>query len=155
LTATAEEMKRISKVKFTAKQLNTTFEEIGSSPLKNTMSMADLLKRPEINYDILSEVDVTRPDLDRNVIKQCEIQIKYVGYIEKQKQQINRFKALESKQLSPDIDYGAIKGIRIEARQKLTQIKPTSIGQATRISGVSPADISVLMVFLEQSRRRK
>lgn len=103
----------------------------------------------------MSDIDYTRPeDLTKDVIKQIEVTIKYEGYIKKQLQQVEKFKALEEKKLPEDIDYYSIDSLRLEARQKLTDIKPKSIGQASRISGVSPADISVLLVYLEQYRRR-
>ena len=118
--------------------------------------MADLLKRPQISYDDLSEIDdETRPELSYHEITQLEVTVKYEGYISKQIAQIERFKKMEEKKLSSDIEYEKIDGLRIEARQKLDKIKPTSVGQASRISGVSPADINVLLVYLEKKRREK
>ena len=118
--------------------------------------MAEMLKRPQINYNDLAEIDdETRPGLSYHEITQLEVQIKYEGYIQKQVNQIERFKKLEDRKLSQDIDYSQIEGLRIEASQKLDQIKPESVGQASRISGVSPADINVLLVYLEKKRRAK
>ena len=112
--------------------------------------MADLLKRTELTYKNLEKLDSSRPILPRFVEEQVEIQVKYEGYIKLQKQQIERFKKLEEKKLSPDIDYESIRGLSLEAGQKLNKIKPISVGQASRISGVSPADISVLLIYLTQ-----
>ncbi len=126
-----------------------------SANLKSSISLAELLKRPEVSYRDVSEIDVNRPNLRDDVWKQCEIQIKYDGYIQKQMQQIQKFKSMEIKKLPEDIDYESISGLRLEARQKLNDIRPESIGRASRISGVSPADISVLMVYLEQRRRAR
>ncbi len=148
-----EEMIRLAKKKYKPVIINEILEKNNSSLVKDSMSLLELLKRPELNYDILSPIDVDRPELDINVIKQCEIKIKYEGYIQKQLQQIKKFKALENKRIPRSLEYLTIDGLRIEARQKLNEIKPLSIGQASRISGVSPADISVLMVYLEQLRR--
>ncbi len=124
-----------------------------STPLKSGMSLYDLLKRPEISYRDMAVIDEDRPVLPRAVQQQVEIQIKYEGYIKKQLAHIEQFKKFENRILDGDIDYGKIKGLRIEAQQKLNEIKPRSLGQASRISGVSPADISVLMIHLEQQRR--
>jgi tRNA uridine 5-carboxymethylaminomethyl modification enzyme len=115
--------------------------------------MAELLKRPELTYDNLYSVDVDRPIVDEEIYRQCEIQIKYKGYIKKQMKQIKKFKKLEKKLLPETIDYHAIEGLRIEARQKLDKIQPASLGQASRISGVSPADINVLLIYLEKLKR--
>lgn len=128
---------------------------IGSSPLKNKASLADLLKRPEVNYDNLKEIDSERPDISPHAALQVMVQIKYEGYIRKQLTQIERFKKLEDHRLPEDIDYYDIEGIRDESRQKLSKIRPLSVGQASRISGVSPADISVLLVYLERERRSR
>ncbi|MCD6435892.1 MAG: tRNA uridine-5-carboxymethylaminomethyl(34) synthesis enzyme MnmG [Clostridiales bacterium] len=147
------ELIRLKETKFKADVINAVIEKHKSSLVSDSMSMYELLKRPELNYEVLKPIDINRPELDRNVIKQCEIRIKYDGYIKKQLLQINKFKNLESKKLPQKIDYLAIDGLRLEARQKLNDIKPLSIGQASRISGVSPADISVLLVYLEQMRR--
>ena len=131
------------------------FRSMDSAELNSGISLYDLIKRPELDYDNLAILDQGRTRLMENVAKQCEIQIKYEGYIDKQLKQIDQFKKLENKKLSPEINYSHIKGLRIEARQKLTHVKPLSVGQASRISGVSPADINVLLIYLEQQRRKK
>ena len=112
--------------------------------------MAELIKRPELNYDILSPIDPDRPTLPDEVKEEVEIQLKYEGYIARQERQVAQSRKLESKRIPDDINYDDIKSLRIEARQKLTSIRPETIGQASRISGVSPADISVLQVYLKQ-----
>jgi len=124
--------------------------------VQSRISMADLLKRPQITYEDLAEIDgADRPELSYHEVTQLEVQIKYEGYIKKQLAQIERFKKLEDRKLSPDLDYSSIEGLRIEASQKLDQLKPESLGQASRISGVSPADINVLLIYLEKKRRSK
>lgn len=115
--------------------------------------LGELLKRPENTYESLRELDPQRPDLPKEVGQQAAIQIKYEGYIQRQLQQVEKFKRLEEKKLSPELNYEAIQGLRKEAQQKLAAVRPLSIGQAERISGVSPADINVLLVYLEQQRR--
>lgn len=115
--------------------------------------MAEILKRPEVSYEALAPVDPERPALDPLVIQQVMIQIRYEGYIEKQMEQAEKFQKMENRLLPEDLDYTAIHGLRIEAMQKLNQLRPSSIGQASRISGVSPADISVLLVYLKQRKR--
>lgn len=150
-----DEMKRISSLTLKADLLNGVLEKISLPLVNQGMKMMDILKRPEIFYEHLTSIDDDRPaTLTKDVIKQIEVTLKYEGYIRKQLQQVDKFKALEEKKLSSDIDYYSIDSLRLEARQKLTAIKPTSIGQASRISGVSPADISVLLVYLEQRRRK-
>ncbi|MGF7186444.1 tRNA uridine 5-carboxymethylaminomethyl modification enzyme [Desulfitispora alkaliphila] len=128
----------------------------GSSPLKHGIAASELLKRPEINYDDIRPI-IGKPDYEifKSAIEQIVIQLKYSGYIEKQLAQVERFKKLESRFIPEDVDYKTISGLRAEAQQKLSEMKPNSIGQASRISGVSPADISVLLVYLEQRRRNK
>lgn len=155
IRSTAEEMERLKATNIRAEDVNPILERIGSTPLNQGMSLFDLLRRPEVGYIDLAPVDLERPLLREDVYKQCEVQIKYEGYITKQLSQIAKFKQLENRYLSPDIDYNGIDGLRLEARQKLSQIRPASIGQASRISGVSPADISVLLVYLEQNRRKR
>ena len=112
--------------------------------------MADLLKWTEINYEKLAKIDENRPELPRDIAEEVEIQVKYDGYIKLQEAQVEKFKKLEKKMIPEGINFSEIKGLRIEARQKLNKIRPTSVGQASRISGVSPADISVLLIYLEQ-----
>jgi tRNA uridine 5-carboxymethylaminomethyl modification enzyme len=138
----------------TDKNLINLLKNKQSSLLKQSISAADLLKRPEISYDDLINIGYGDKEINNDVKEQVEIQIKYEGYINKQLIQIERFEKIENRYLPLDLDYTKITGLRNEAKQKLNNIKPTSIGQASRISGVSPADISVLMVFLEQQRRK-
>ena len=136
------------------KKVNDFLAKFGTTELSTGVKLADLLKRTELNYEILAEIDENRPSLDRQVIEEVNIMVKYDGYIEMQKKQVEGFKKLEKKLLPDGIDYKKIKGLRLEARQKLDNIKPYSIGQASRISGVSPADISVLLIYLEQQKRK-
>lgn len=150
-----EEMNRLKNTYIKPNEGNEFLKRYNSAEINSSISLYDLLKRPEINYDLLGEIDVERPSVRKDIAKQCEIQIKYEGYISKQLRQIDQFKKLENKKLFSDIDYSSIEGIRLEAREKLDQIKPLSVGQASRISGVSPADISVLLVYLEQQRRKR
>lgn len=137
-----------------SKEVNDFLRQNNSSEINTGIKMSDLLKRTELNYDKLKEIDKNRPDLCEMEKKQVEIQIKYEGYIKLQEGQVEKFKKLEQKILPREIDYNNIKGLRIEARQKLNKIKPNSVGQASRISGVSPADISVLLIYLEQVKRK-
>ena len=116
------------------------------------VKLADLLKRTELTYDMLEPIDVERPELTEDIREEVEIQIKYEGYIKLQEEQVEKFKKLESKKIPETINYDDIKGMRLEARQKMNKIKPISVGQASRISGVSPADVSVLLVYLEQMK---
>ena len=127
-------------------------ERHGSTPLKTGATLAELVRRPELNYEMLAELDDKRPELSSDTAEQVNINIKYEGYIRRPKQQVAQFKKLESKRLDDDFDYSTVKSLRREAVQKLNLYKPISIGQASRISGVSPADISVLLVYLEQRR---
>jgi len=131
-------------------------EAHGTTPVASRISFAELLKRPQITYEDLAEIDdKTRPQLSQHAIAQLEVQIKYEGYIQKQQQQILRYHKLENKMLDEDLDYESLEGLRKEAIQKLSQIRPASVGQASRISGVSPADINVLLIHLEKRRRGK
>ena len=130
--------------------VNKFLESVGTSTISNGIKMADLLKRTEITYDNLEKIDENRPNLSSEIKNEVEIQVKYEGYIKMQETQVEKFKKLETKLLPQDINYSEIKGLRLEARQKLNKIKPNSVGQASRISGVSPADISVLLIYLEQ-----
>ena len=122
-----------------------------STPLKTAVSMADLLMRPELNYELLAEIDPERKELPVDVTEQVEIELKYSGYIERQQRQVDQFKKTESRRIPEDLNYDDVPSLRIEARQKLKKIRPENIGQASRISGVSPADISVLLVYLKQN----
>lgn len=133
-----------------SKELEEIFNSVGSEPITNGMSMADLIKRPEIDYDILAPIDPERPELREDIRFQVNVQIKYEGYIARQLKQVEVFKKLEKRLIPEDFDYKSVYGLRIEAVQKLDKYRPVSIGQAGRISGVSPADISVLLIALEQ-----
>lgn len=113
-----------------------------------------MLKRPQLDYECLAPIDTERPKLNPNIFEQVEIEIKYEGYIQKQLKQVEQMKKLEKKHLPNDFDYKNIKGLRLEAQEKLNKIKPLNIGQASRISGVSPADISVLLIWLSGLNRR-
>ncbi len=130
-------------------------EKNGSSPLKTAASLAELLCRPELDYEILSEIDPNREALSEEVIEQVEIELKYEGYISRQKKQVEQFKKMEEKKIPDWIDYEEIPSLRLEARQKLIAYRPVSVGQASRISGVSPADISVLLIYLEHHGRHE
>jgi len=136
------------------KRLNEFLSERKSTVVNTGVRLSELLKRSEISYESLSQVDMERVRLPDDVKEQVEISIKYEGYIKRQLLQVERFKNLEEKTLPKGIDYNAVKGLRIEARQKLSKLKPLSVGQASRISGVSPADISVLLVYIEQCKRK-
>lgn len=122
----------------------------GSTPLKTGSTLAELIRRPELNYEAIAEVDPDRKPLPKDVIEQININLKYEGYIKRQEQQVEHFKKLERKSIPVDIDYDQVGNLRKEARQKLKAIRPASVGQASRISGVSPADISVLLIYLAQ-----
>ena len=135
-------------------ETNAFLKKCGTTEITAGMKLSELLKRTEITYKSLKEIDKKRPELDRQVEEEVEIMVKYEGYIDMQKKQVEGFKKLEKKLLPEDIDYEKIKGIRLEARQKLNKYKPYSIGQASRISGVSPADISVLLIYLEQYKKK-
>ena len=130
-------------------------ESHGSTALKSGSTLAELVRRPELNYFSLAELDENRPELPYDVAEQVNINLKYAGYIKRQMQQVAQFKKLENKKLDKDFDYSIVPSLRREAVQKLNLYKPLNIGQASRISGVSPADISVLLVYLEQFRHQK
>ncbi len=148
-----EEVKRLSEVMIGANQKTQIFlEKYGSSELKTGVTLAELIRRPELDYDKVAELDSERKELPCDVIEQVNIQIKYEGYITRQLKQVEQYKKLEGKKLKPDFDYSQVKGMRKEAIQKMNLYQPLSVGQASRISGVSPADISVLLVYLEQQR---
>ena len=133
-----------------SKELNAMLEEKGTAPVANSARLADLLRRPQITYADIAPFDENRPELPESVTEEVEIQIKYAGYLARQEKQVEEFKKEESRRLPEDIDFTTIPGLRLEAREKLQQIRPMSIGQAGRISGVSPADIAVLLIWLEQ-----
>ena len=149
------EIDRLKKKILQPDVVNPFLEEKGSTPVKSGISLLELLKRPEITYDDAAVIDDVRPKLSTHQKTMMEVQIKYEGYIIKQQQQIEKFKKLEHKKLPSDLDYFSIEGLRIEARQKLDALRPVSVGQASRISGVSPADINVLLIWLEKMRRQK
>ena len=134
--------------------VNDKLAQMNSTPLNNGTSLADLIRRPELNYDMIADFDPDRQSLPREVIEQVNINIKYEGYISRELKQVEHFKKLENKLIPANINYDDISGLRIEARQKLKDYSPRSIGQASRISGVSPADITVLLVYMEQHRRQ-
>ncbi|NLM57975.1 MAG: tRNA uridine-5-carboxymethylaminomethyl(34) synthesis enzyme MnmG [Clostridium sp.] len=149
-----EEIERVKKVNIPpSEKVNKFLKSKGSTTIKTGVKLADLLRRPELDYDSLEEIDEGRPSLSYEVREQVSISVKYEGYIKRQLEQVEQFKKLEGRKLDKNINYDEIKGLRLEARQKLNKIKPESVGQASRISGVSPADISVLLVYLEQKRR--
>ena len=149
-----EEIERLKNVSIGAAKTNQEFlERHGSSTLKTGTNLAELMCRPELNYKLLEELDPERIKLPEDVINQVEIEIKYEGYIERQLRQVNQFKKMEKKLIPETLNYDDVPSLRLEARQKLKAFHPVSIGQASRISGVSPADISVLLVYLEQFNR--
>ena len=150
-----EEIERLKKttVKPTT-EVNEFLEKYNSSKINVGVKLGDLLKRTEMKYEYLKEIDPNMPNLTKQEAEEVEIQVKYEGYIKLEEAQVEKFKKLEDKKLSKDINYEEIKGLRIEARQKLNKIKPESVGQASRISGVSPADVSVLLIYLEQLKRK-
>ena len=151
-----KEIERLNKttIKPTEK-VNEFLQKNGSSTISNGVKIAELLRRTELTYEKLKEIDTERPELPKDVVDEVEIQVKYEGYLKLQEAQVEKFKKLETKKLPDNIDYNELKGLRIEARQKLNKIKPTSVGQASRISGVSPADVSVLLIYLEQLKRKE
>ncbi|WP_036611368.1 tRNA uridine-5-carboxymethylaminomethyl(34) synthesis enzyme MnmG [Oribacterium sp. P6A1] len=134
--------------------VNRFLVEHNSNPLNSGISLAELIKRPELDYEIIKEIDMDRPELPYNVREEVGIEIKYEGYIKRQLSQVEAFKKLENKKIPSDIDYNSISNLRLEARQKLSRIKPENVGMASRISGVSPADISVLLVYIESYKHR-
>ncbi|MGN0681639.1 MAG: tRNA uridine-5-carboxymethylaminomethyl(34) synthesis enzyme MnmG [Candidatus Fimisoma sp.] len=151
-----KEFARLTETTFAPGEVNDFLKDHGTSPVQGRVSMAELLKRPQISYSDLAEIDNdSRPQLSYHEVTQLEVQIKYEGYIQKQLTQIERFRRLEDKALPQDMDYAGVEGLRIEAAQKLNQLRPESVGQASRISGVSPADINVLLVYLEKKRRSR
>ena len=151
-----KEIKRLKALTVRPEEkVNKLLEKAGTSVLTTGTKMAELLKRTELNYEMLKEIDPERPELSDQEKKEVEIQVKYEGYIKLQEAQVEKFKKLETKILPEDINYEDLKGISLEARQKLNKFKPRSIGQASRISGVSPADVSVLLVYLQQKGNQK
>ena len=151
-----EEINRIEHVNIGASEkVQSLLESFGSTPLKSGTTLAELIRRPELSYEAVAPIDENRPELSWDVKEQVDINVKYDGYIKRQLRQVEQFKKLEAKKIPTDIDYEKVGSLRIEARQKLEMYRPVSIGQASRISGVSPADISVLLVYMEQYGRRR
>lgn len=151
-----EELKRLKNTVISpTDEVNKILVSRETSEITTGVRLIELMKRPQLGYDALKSIDKTRPELDPNIFEQVEIEIKYEGYIQKQLKQVEQMKKLEVKQLPNDFDYNEIEGLRLEAREKLNKIKPLNIGQASRISGVSPADISVLLIWLAQNNRRQ
>ena len=150
------EIERLKSVSIGASKANQLFlEKYHSSPLKTGSNLAELMCRPELSYEKLGEIDPDRKRLPEDIIEQVEIELKYEGYIERQLRQVEQFKKTEKKQIPSDLNYDDVPSLRLEARQKLKDFRPVSIGQASRISGVSPADISVLLIYLEQYNKRR
>jgi len=148
-----EELERLSHIVFPpSKEVNAYLESVGSTLISTGVHASDMLKRPEVTYEGLRVLDENRPELPNDVKEQVEITLKYEGYINRQIAQANQFKKMENKKIPDDIDYSQIGGLRLEARQKLEKLRPLSIGQASRISGVSPADVAVLVVYLKQKK---
>lgn len=148
------ELERLSKLIITpTDENNKIIEALGSTPINNALSLKEIIRRPELSYEKVKGLDPDRPEVTKDVAQQLNISIKYEGYIKKQEEQMAKFKKIESKSLSKDFDYESVQGLRIEAKEKLQRIKPESIGQASRITGVSPADINVLLIHLEKLRR--
>lgn len=151
-----EEINRIEHVNIGASEkVQSLLESFGSTPLKSGTTLAELIRRPELSYEAVASIDENRQELSWDVKEQVDINVKYDGYIKRQLRQVEQFKKLEAKKIPTDIDYEKVGSLRIEARQKLEMYRPVSIGQASRISGVSPADISVLLVYMEQYGRRR
>lgn len=150
-----EEIERVNHVTVTPKEaMQELLDSFNSTRLKSGVKLSDLIKRPELDYFKLEPIDMERPGLPFDVMEEVNIKIKYEGYIKQQMNQVNQFKKMENKLLPEDIDYSGIKNLRLEAIQKLNNIRPASIGQASRITGVSPADITVLLIYLEQNKKR-
>lgn len=146
-----KEIERVEHINLgTSEAVQNLLKQYESTPLTSGTTMAELIRRPELNYEALAPVDPNRPELDYDVVEQVNINIKYDGYIKRQQRQVEQFKKLESKLIPEEINYDEIQSLRIEAKQKLNEMRPSSIGQASRISGVSPADVSVLLVYLER-----
>ena len=152
----AEELKRIQKTVIPpGDEINNILVSRETSPLTTGAKLIELLRRPQISYADLAPIDKNRPELDANIFEQVEIEVKYEGYIEKQLRQVEQLRKLENKKLPSDFDYTELNGLRLEAQEKLNKIKPSSIGQASRISGVSPADVNVLLIWLSSKRNDK
>ena len=147
----SQELKRIrSTVIAPSEKVNEILVSRETSPINTGVKLVDLIKRPQLSYDALKDVDTTRPELDANIFEQIEVEVKYEGYIKKQLAQIEQMRRMETKRLPSDLDYKTIQGLRLEAQEKLNKVHPTNLGQASRISGVSPADIGVLVIWLSK-----
>lgn len=144
-----KEIERVEKLVISPRSANELLQKYSSAPISSGVRLGELLRRPELNYELLAPIDPDRPKLSPDVCEQVYIQIKYDGYIKKQLEQVDKYKKLEAKLIPDSIDYDKIDGLRIEARQKLSKIRPRSVGQASRISGVSPADMNVLLIYLQ------
>ena len=151
--AVEKEIRRLESTGVAASDaLNEMLAGRESAPVANSARLADLLRRPQVTYEDIAPFDPHRPKLPESVTEEVEIQIKYAGYLQRQLRQVEEFKREEQRLLPKDIDYRAITGLRLEAQEKLAEIRPMSVGQAGRISGVSPADIAVLLIYLEQNK---
>ena len=149
------EVKRLKEtVAAPTKQVTNFLDKYSSTNIKSGITLFELMKRPELNYIKLVEIDKNRPVLPGYIKESVEVRIKYEGYIQRQKDDVIRFKKKEQRAIPKNIEYTKIKGLRIEAMQKLDKFKPKSLGQASRISGVSPADIDVLMIYMEAQKRK-
>ena len=153
----SDEVDRLKHKRIDMASMQEFLREIGAPESRDNPCFFDLLKRPEVRYDYLERVDdETRPRLTRNEITEIEVEIKYAGYIEKQRSNVKKLRQMENRRLPENIDYGSIRGLRLEAVEKLNRIRPETVGQASRISGVNPADVNVLLIYLEkESRSRK
>ena len=152
----AKEIERVNGIMVGgSKEVQEFLEAHNSTPLKTAVSLAELIRRPELSYEVLEVIDKNREPLPLDVIEQVNINVKYEGYITRQLKQVEQFKKMEVKLIPEDLDFNDISGLRIEARQKLSAVRPHSVGQASRISGVTPADISVLLIYMEQFNRAK
>ena len=150
-----QEIKRLKETVISpSKEVNDILVSRETSEINTGVHLIDLIKRPQLDYKALAPIDIHRPDLDPNIFEQVEVEIKYEGYISKQLKQVEQMKKLENKSLPNNFDYSEINGLRLEAREKLNKIQPLNIGQASRISGVSPADVSVLLIWLAQNKNR-
>ncbi len=151
LSLIEEELKRANSTVFSPSAINELLVECGSAPANSGVRLAELIKRPQLSYELLKNIDKDRPSLSEDIFEQVEIELKYEGYIKKQLEAVEKMKKLENRRLSSEIDYQQIDGLRLEARDKLNRIKPASLGQAARISGISPADIQVLLIWLKKN----
>ena len=150
------EIKRLKETVISpTEEVNRILVSRETSEITTGIRLIELMKRPQLDYECLAPIDVDRPQLDRNVIEQVQIEIKYEGYIQKQLRQVEQVRKLEDKHLPKNFDYREIKGLRLEAQEKLNKIQPLNIGQASRISGVSPADISVLLIWMAANKERQ